>query len=79
AGTTEVMLGMDYAVRKAMTENKPIAINLSFGTNEGSHGGQSLFETYIADLIGTWKTTIVVASGNEGDSRHHSRIRLQES
>lgn len=79
AGTTEVMLGVDYAVRKAIMENKPIAINLSFGTNDGSHTGQSLFETYLSELLGTWKTTIVAASGNEGDARHHSRMFLDTS
>ncbi len=76
SGTTEVMMGVDYAIRKAIEENKPIAINLSFGTNEGSHTGQSLFETYLSELLGTWKATIIAASGNEGDARHHSRIVL---
>lgn len=79
AGTTEVMMGVDFCIRKAMEENKPIAINLSFGTNEGSHTGQSLFESYLSELIGTWKAVIVAASGNEGDSRHHIRIFLERS
>ena len=79
AGTTEVMMGVDFCIRKALEEKKPIAINLSFGTNEGSHTGQSLFETYLSELIGTWKTVIVAASGNEGDTRHHRKVFLGNS
>lgn len=76
SGTTEVMLGIDYAIRKAISLNRPIAINLSFGTNDGAHDGRSLFENYISELNGIWKNVIVAATGNEGDSRHHSQILL---
>lgn len=76
AGTTEVMAGIDYVVQKAIELQKPVAINLSFGNNNGPHDGQSLFENYISDLNGVWKNVIVVASGNEGDARHHAQINL---
>lgn len=76
AGTTEVMEGLDYTVRKAIELQRPIAINLSFGNNNGAHDGQSLFENYITELNGVWKNVIVVASGNEGDARHHAHVRL---
>lgn len=77
AGTTEVMEGIDYVVRKAIELQKPVAINLSFGNNNGAHDGQSLFENYISDLNGVWKNVIIVASGNEGDARHHARLQLE--
>lgn len=77
AGTTEVMEGIDYVVRKAVELQKPVAINLSFGNNNGAHDGKSLFENYISDLNGVWKNVIVVASGNEGDARHHARLKLE--
>lgn len=76
AGTTEVMEGLDYVVQKAIELQRPIAINLSFGNNNGAHDGQSLFENYIADLNGVWKNVIIAASGNEGDARHHARLQL---
>lgn len=76
AGTTEVMMGLDYVVQKAIELQKPVAINLSFGNNNGAHDGQSLFENYISELNGVWKNVIAVASGNEGDSRHHARVQL---
>ena len=78
AGTTEVMEGIDYVLRKALQMQKPVAINLSFGNNNGAHDGESLFESYITDLNGVWKNVIVIASGNEGDSRHHAVCKLSQ-
>lgn len=78
AGTTDVMMGVDYVLRKAMELGTPIAINLSFGTNQGAHDGKTLFEQYLSDLNGVWKNVIVVATGNEGDTRHHARIFLAQ-
>ncbi|MDD7403549.1 MAG: S8 family peptidase [Butyribacter sp.] len=78
AGTTEVMEGMDYIMRKAIALQKPVVINLSFGNNAGAHDGQSLFENYISELSSIWKNVIVAASGNEGDARHHARLLLRQ-
>lgn len=36
AGTVELMLALDYVIRKAMELGKPVAINLSFGNVYGS-------------------------------------------
>ena len=35
--TTELMQGIDYVIRKAQQLGMPVAINLSFGNNYGSH------------------------------------------
>ena len=35
--TTEIMQGVDYLVRQALSLGKPMSINLSFGNNYGSH------------------------------------------
>ena len=75
--TTEIIEAIDYVVRKAISLNMPVAINLSFGNNDGPHDGSSLFENYIADIKGIWKNVVVVASGNEGDARHHSFLKLE--
>ena len=69
--TTEVMRGIKYIIDKARELFLPLSINLSYGTNDGSHDGNSLFEQYINDISGEWKTVICVASGNEGNSGHH--------
>ena len=71
ARTTEIMRAIKYVINKAKKLNMPIAINISFGTNNGAHSGNSLFETYIDDMSQKWKTAIIVASGNEGSAGHH--------
>lgn len=70
--TTQLMQGVDYAVRYALSVNKPVAINLSFGNNYGSHTGRSLVETFIDDIANIWKNNIVVGTGNEGNSANHA-------
>ncbi len=69
--TTELMRALKYVTDKALMLGMPLAINISYGTNDGPHNGQSLFETYIDSIAEKWKTSIVVASGNEGSSGHH--------
>ncbi len=71
ARNTEIMRAIKYVLDKAIELNMPIAINLSFGTNNGSHSGDSLFETYIDDMANIWKCSICVASGNEGSAGKH--------
>ena len=68
---TEIMRAIKFVLDRAIELNKPIAINISFGTNDGSHSGGSLFETYIDDMSNIWKTSIIVATGNEGSTSHH--------
>lgn len=78
ARTTDVMRGVKYIIDRAREANLPCAINISYGTNEGSHQGQSLFETYIDEMAQVWKNVIVCAAGNEGDAGHHFRDQLVE-
>lgn len=71
ARTTEVMRALKYLLDKAEELGMPIAINISFGTNAGSHDGSSLFENYVNTVTGRWKNVIVAATGNEGAAGHH--------
>ncbi len=77
ARTTEIMRAVKYLREKAVMLNKPSVINLSFGTNDGSHSGDSLFETYLDDMAAKWKSSIVVATGNEGSAGHHCAGTIQ--
>lgn len=69
--TTQLMRAIKYVTDKAKLLNMPLAINISYGTNDGPHNGQSIFETYIDDMAELWKTSIIVAAGNEGGAGHH--------
>ena len=76
AFSTDIMEALDYCIRKAIELNMPIAVNMSLGNNNGAHDGSSLFEQYISDVARIWKTSVVIAVGNEGESRHHARVDL---
>ncbi len=70
--TTELMMGVDYIIRKAQGLGKPVAVNLSFGNTYGSHDGTSLLERYLDDISNYWKSVICVGSGNEGTTAGHT-------
>ena len=69
--TTELMRAVKYVIDKAQEFKMPVAINLSFGMNNGSHKGDSLFEEFLGDMADEWKTSIIVPTGNEGSAGHH--------
>lgn len=69
--STDVMRGIKFILDCAALAGMPCVVNLSYGTNKGSHQGQSLFETYMDAMAQQGRTVIVCASGNEGDSGHH--------
>ena len=73
ASTTDIMRGISYIVKRAIELKKPVVINISYGTNDGSHEGNSLFEEYIDEMVSSYKVSIVVAAGNEGNKGHHFR------
>ena len=77
--TTELMQGIDYLVRQALSMNRPIAINVSFGNNYGSHKGDSLLETYMSGAAGIGRTVICVGSGNNGNDSIHTSVDVAQN
>lgn len=71
------MQGIDFAVRYALGLNRPVAVNISFGNNYGSHTGRTLLETYIDDIAGVGRTSIIIGTGNEGATSNHTAGRLR--
>lgn len=76
--TTEIMRAAKYISDKAQQLNMPVSINISYGTNNGSHLGNSLFENYLSNVSQRWRSSITVAAGNEGSSGHHYSKVLTE-
>ena len=76
--TTELMQGIDYAIRQAINLQMPLALNLSFGNNYGSHSGESLIEAYLDNAALSGKTAICVGVGNEGSAAIHTSGQLEE-
>ncbi len=76
--TTQLMRALDYAVQKSLEFQMPMAVNMSFGNNYGSHSGTALLESYINDMANYWKTVISVGTGNEGAAKGHTSGILVE-
>ena len=69
--TSSIAKAVKYVLDKSKKLQMPVVINISYGTNQGAHDGQSIFEQYL-DYVGEKNdVSVVVATGNEGTSRHH--------
>ncbi len=76
--TAQLMEGLNYCVSVALRLNRPMAINISFGNNYGSHSGNSLLETFINAVSGFGRISICIGTGNEGATgRHHQGVLQQ--
>lgn len=76
--TIELIQGIDYLIRQAQELGRPIAINISFGNNYGSHKGDSLLETYIENASNVGRTVICVGTGNNGNDKLHTAGRVAQ-
>ena len=74
--TTNLMAAVDFCVRYAAAEGKPLSINLSFGNNEGAHDGRSLLETYLDTVALYGRTCICIGTGNNAALGWHVGGRL---
>lgn len=70
--TTELMQGIDYCIRQSIAMGMPLALNLSFGNNYGSHSGESLIESYLDSASALGRTVVCVGMGNEGNKAIHA-------
>jgi len=77
SGTARLMEAVDFCVRFAMEKNRPLALNLSYGTREGAHNGQSLLETYLDAVSAMAKCVICAGTGNDAALRAHAGGKLQ--
>lgn len=71
--TTQLMEALEFVVRQSVALERPLAVNISFGNNYGSHTGRSLLENYINDIANMGRTSIVIGTGNEGASGNHAQ------
>jgi len=69
--TTDLMRALKFVADTSKELAMPLAVNISFGTNEGAHDDNSLFEQYVDEIAQSPNMSIVVAAGNEGSAGHH--------
>ncbi len=74
-----LMMAVDFVVRFATSRSLPLSINISYGSNDGSHTGSSLLELFMEQVSLYGKNVISVATGNEGLTRRHASLNLLPS
>ena len=73
------MMAVDFAVRYTNSLFLPLSINISYGSNDGSHTGNSLLELFMEQVSFYGKNIISVATGNEGRTRRHASFNIGSS
>ena len=68
----DLIMGIDFCMRRALEEMVPLVINLSYGNNYGAHNGKSMAEEYIDSVSGLTTVTIIGGSGNYALSGLHT-------
>lgn len=77
--SSAVMLGVEYIVNQAKRLNRPVAICIGVGTNNGTHDGFSLLEQYLDHIATISGVCVCTAVGNESQARHHMRGTIAET
>lgn len=67
----DILFGLEYLWDVAIAQNRPIAICIALGTSQGAHDGRGTLSSYVSYLAETDGVAVVVAAGNEGNSRRH--------
>ena len=68
---SDIMIGIEYILKKARELGRPVVICLALGTNFGSHDGYSIFEEYLSGLSLLRGVCVCAAAGNESQTKHH--------
>lgn len=74
-----LMMAVDFSVRFTNSLSLPLSINISYGSNDGSHTGNSLLELFMEQVSFYGKNIISVATGNEGRTRRHASLNIGSS
>ncbi len=67
----DIMFGIQYLFNTARKLNRPIAICVAVGTNQGSHDGLNTLCRMLSDLSIRQGVAIIVAAGQENLAGHH--------
>jgi subtilisin family serine protease len=67
----DIMFAITYLVNTARKLNRPIAICIGLGTNQGSHEGLGPLNDLITSYSNQAGLSLVIAAGNEGNAGHH--------
>jgi len=77
--SSDVMLGIEYILNRAIALGRPAAICISVGTNLGAHNGSNILEEYMTRISYVPGVAICAAAGNESAARHHAQGIIQSA
>jgi len=69
---SDLMLGIQYIINKAILLNRPVAICIAIGSNLGGHDGLTPTEEYLSRISNIPGIAMVCAAGNESQAGHHT-------
>jgi len=78
-GSIDIMIGIEYILKKARELGRPVVICLGVGSNQGSHDGYSIFEQYLTGIATLSGVCVCTAAGNESQAKHHVENILTET
>ncbi len=76
--SSDIMLGIEYLVKKAKEVNKPLALCIGLASNYGAHDGTTFLEKYLEKLSLENNVFVCSAVGNEAINRRHVQIILED-
>ena len=72
----DIMMGISYLDNLANERNLPLVICLAVGNSIGSHGKDGPLSTYLNFICTRRRRSVVTATGNEANARHHFQGHL---
>ena len=67
----DIIFAIDYLIETSINLNRPIAICIALGTSQGAHDGMGTLSRYLSFQGEIRGVGIVIAAGNEGNTRRH--------
>ncbi len=74
---TDIIYAVQYLLRYADYQNKPLSILIGLGTSNGGHLGLTSLERYLTSILENPGVMVSVPAGNEGNERLHFAGRLE--
>lgn len=68
---TDILFATNYILSVAGLLNRPVVICIALGSNQGGHDGRGILSTYLSQIMDIPGSAVVIAAGNEGNSRRH--------
>lgn len=68
---TDIMFAVNYVIEISRQLNRPLVICIALGTSQGGHDGRGALDNYLSYLNDIGRVAIVIAAGNEGNTRRH--------